>query len=74
MKNPLVKKDWSLEFHQSFAVPDYKDKRFQVVGTATSKSSTKAQFAYDLIKNIDTGNTKSIQRNQLAKSNPYVLD
>lgn len=69
----LVNNDWSLEFHNSFAIADHKDKRFRVIGTG-GKNSKKAQFAQDLIKNLDNGKTKSIARNKLKELQPYVLD
>lgn len=69
----LVKDDWSLEFHNSFTIADHKDKRFRVIGTG-GENNNKAQFAQDLIKNLDSGNTKSITRNKLKELQPYVLD
>lgn len=70
----LVKDDWSLEFHNSFTIADHKDKKFRVIATNTNKQNNKAKHCYDLIKNLDTGNTKSIERHKLKDLQPYVVD
>lgn len=70
----LVKDDWSLEFHNSFTVADHKDKRFRVIGTNKHETYNQAKYAYDLIKNLDNGNSRSMQRYKLKELQPYVLD